>query len=217
MAILKPKFSIPMLLAVLLIMSGLTVSRTYDDIFPEKTSFGYIPIGQNGSKFFYWMAHSRNNPAKDPLVFWFQGGPGASSLFGLFFEMGPFYVKEAGDDHATLRPRAWNENANIVFIDSPIGTGFSVAETEDLAKNAKDVADQFYEFLTNFLNTPEFESFKNRPLYITGESFAGHWVPYVSNKIYLENNPVINFKGLMIGNGWMNVGETYRWYPEMAN
>jgi cathepsin A (carboxypeptidase C) len=82
------------------------------------------------------MAHSRNNPAKDPLVFWFQGGPGGSSLFGLFFEMGPFYIKNQGDDHATLRPNAWNNNANIVFIDHPIDVGFSVGQTKDLPQNA---------------------------------------------------------------------------------
>ena len=114
-------------------------ARNYDDIFPEKTKFGYVPIGSNGSKFFYWMAPSRNNPQTDPLVFWFQGGPGGSSLFGLFFEMGPFYIKNQGDDKATLRPNAWNNNANIVFIDHPIAVGFSVGMAQDLPRNAKDI------------------------------------------------------------------------------
>lgn len=215
MKILKIK-SLTFLLASILLISNFAQSRTYDDIFPEKTSFGYVPVGKS-SKFFYWMAPSRNNPAKDPLVFWFQGGPGGSSLFGLFFEMGPFYIKEAGDDHATLRTNAWNNNANMVFIDNPIGVGFSVGETEDLPHNAGDIGNQFYEFLTNFLNMPEHKAFKGRALYITGESFAGHWIPYISNKIYLANNPDMNLKGVMIGNAWMTTSETYRWYPEMAN
>ena len=193
-----------------------TECRDYDDIFPEKTSFGYVPIGKK-SKFFYWMAPSRNNPAKDPLVFWFQGGPGGSSLFGMFFEMGPFYIKTAGDDHATLRDIAWNNNANMVFIDHPIGVGFSVGEKEDLPHNSVDIGNQFLEFLEKFLELPEFTSFKGRELYITGESYAGHWIPYITNKLYLEDNPDINLKGVMMGNAWMTTHSTYRWYPEFAN
>ncbi len=145
------------LITILLLTLAISLNaRSYDDIFPEKTSFGYVPIGENGSKFFYLMAHSRNNPSKDPLVFWFQGGPGGSSLFGLFFEMGPFYIANQGDAKATLRPSAWNDNANVVFIDHPLDVGFSVGLTQDLPHNAKDIGDQFYTFLLNFLNMPEF-------------------------------------------------------------
>ena len=214
---MKISKSTGILLTILLALSATSLTRTYDDIFPEKTSYGYVPLGKNGSKFFYWMAPSRNDPSKDPLIFWFQGGPGGSSLYGMLFEMGPFYIKNKGDDHATLRPNSWNNNANMVFIDHPIGVGFSVGKDEDLPRNAKDIGEQFYQFLVSFLDMPEHRQFKGRPIYITGESFAGHWIPYISNKLYISDNPDINLKGVMIGNAWMSTNQTYRWYPEFAN
>jgi len=55
------KFSLGFIAVVLLLAFGVN-TRNYDDIFPEKTKFGYVPIGKNGSKFFYWMAMSRNSP-----------------------------------------------------------------------------------------------------------------------------------------------------------
>lgn len=190
--------------------------KSYDDFFPEKTEYGYIPIRQNGSKFFYWMCPSRSNPDTDPLVFWFQGGPGCSSCGGLFFEQGPFFIQTEGDLKATLRPIAWNQKANIVFVDNPLGTGFSIASPGEEPQNREDVQRDILEFFKNWIELDQFKKFKGRPLYITGESYGGHWVPYISNVLYKEKNPDLNIKGLAIGNGCINAADTYGNYPDFS-
>lgn len=197
-------------------IEDLTKIKGYDDYFPEKSKYGYVPIGTKGSKFFYWMFPSRSNPETDPLVFWFQGGPGCSSLTGLFFEQGPFSIKNAGDQQATLRPVAWNQKANIVFLDNPLGTGFSEAVEGEEPQNREDVQRDILEFFKKWFQLSDFKSFKGRDLYITGESYAGHWVPYISNALYHSKNPDINIKGLAIGNGWINSIDTYNNYPDFG-
>jgi carboxypeptidase C (cathepsin A) len=66
---------------------------------------------------FYWFFESRSNPDKDPLLIWLNGGPGCSSLIALFFENGPFEIKNDGDTKATLRSIAWNQKANVIFLE----------------------------------------------------------------------------------------------------
>jgi carboxypeptidase C (cathepsin A) len=75
-------------------------------------------------RLFYYLATSQNDTANNPLIFWFNGGPGSSSLFGSFAEMGPYLINPDGE---TLRPNpdAWNKNASIVYLESPYWVGYS--------------------------------------------------------------------------------------------
>merc|ERR1740139_1813549 len=93
-------------------------------IWPEKNEHGFIPIGNDGSDMFYWYFPARENPETAPLVLWLTGGPGCSSELAIFYENGPFKII---DDKVTTNPHAWNENANLLYIDQPVGTGFSKA------------------------------------------------------------------------------------------
>lgn len=63
----------------------------------------------------------------------------------------------------------------------------------------------FVQFIEAWLNLDDFKRFKGHPLYISGESYAGHYIPQVGNALYFRQlqNPDINLKGLAIGNGWM--------------
>jgi hypothetical protein len=89
----------------------------------------YLDVG-NGRDLFFYFFESRSKPSEDPVIMWINGGPGCSSALGLFMELGPCSVK---DDPRSLNdtkvnPNSWNSNANIFFLDEPIGVGFSRAE-----------------------------------------------------------------------------------------
>lgn len=166
------------------------------------------PELQNNGSLFYWFCESQSDPDKDPLIIWLNGGPGCSSLSGLFMENGPFSVKAAGHSpRLLLNPHSWNKKANVLYIDQPMGTGLSlVAHSKrkqggmDYAQNQREVNIMFMKFLENWLKG--FPRFRGRDLYFSGESFAGHYIPHFASAMLADPNPGFNLKGLMIGNGW---------------
>jgi len=174
------------------------------DIFPEPGTTGYIGITEEPekNKLFFWYWDSRDNKEDDPLVIWLTGGPGCSSELAITFENGPFSV-DPDTMNVLKEAYSWNNNANLLFVDHPIGTGFSTADSKDLAKNATMIREYFYEFITTWLQDERFKRFQGHPLYITGESYAGHYVPQIANRLFLSSNPMINLQGIAIGNGWV--------------
>ncbi|KAI3734781.1 hypothetical protein L6452_14260 [Arctium lappa] len=195
---------------------------------PANVSFdqysGYITVDKKqGRALFYWLVEVpiTNGPASSkPLVLWLNGGPGCSSIaYGAFEEVGPFRV---GPDGKTLSisPYAWNKEANILFIDSPAGVGFSYTNTSfDQITGDQRTAKDAYAFLVNWLL--RFPQYKHRPFYIAGESYAGHYVPQLSQIIVRlnkgVNNPEINFKGFLVGNPLLddyhdNIGTFEFWW-----
>ncbi|KAK4778320.1 hypothetical protein SAY87_018507 [Trapa incisa] len=168
---------------------------------------GYVTVNQQaGRALFYWLIESpaSRGPASRPLVLWLNGGPGCSSVaYGLAEEIGPFRIRPDGRT-LYLNPYAWNNLANILFLESPAGVGFSYTNTTSDLYNAGDkrTAEDAYTFLVNWFE--RFPQYKHRDFYITGESYAGHYVPQLSQIVYERNkgiqNPVINLKGFMVGN-----------------
>lgn len=106
---------------------------TCDDIFlNEKHVPGLIKLGDSDDMF-YWLFKSRDNIAEDPLVIWLTGGPGCSSEVAIFAENGPFSVK---DDLSLLKnDYSWNNRANVLYVDQPVGTGFSKASLADYTRS----------------------------------------------------------------------------------
>eukprot|EP01016_Furgasonia_blochmanni_P004647 TRINITY_DN1179_c0_g1_i10.p2 TRINITY_DN1179_c0_g1~~TRINITY_DN1179_c0_g1_i10.p2 ORF type:complete len:459 (+),score=149.12 TRINITY_DN1179_c0_g1_i10:67-1443(+) len=171
---------------------------------------GFINIA-DGADLFYWLFRSRTRPESDPLVFWLTGGPGCSSVVALFSENGPFSVN-ATDITLILNKYSWSNTSNIVFVDQPRQTGFS--KGGGYVINEGQIASDFYIFLTGFLDKhPEY---KGREVFITGESYAGHYIPAISAYIVRQNNTNINFVGLAIGNGWVDPYTQYPQYAEFA-
>lgn len=174
------------------------------------TEAGYIELpNKRADNYFYWYYESRASPSTDPLVVWLTGGPGCSSLMALLTENGPCSVQP--DLSTELNPYSWNAHANVVWLDQPSNVGYSfTTEASDVDKDEDDVGDNFWWFMNGFLDKhPELEG---RDLYITGESYAGHYVPAAAHKIWLQNKVIkevgtpvrLNLKGIAIGNGLTN-------------
>ncbi|TVU49521.1 hypothetical protein EJB05_00834, partial [Eragrostis curvula] len=96
----------------------------------------YIEVDEsNGVNLFYYFVQSEQDPSKDPVLLWLQGGPGCSGLSGLVYEIGPFLFDVQGykDELPRLlyRPETWTKVSNIIFVDSPVGAGFSYASSKE--------------------------------------------------------------------------------------
>ncbi|CAM8962120.1 hypothetical protein QQ045_004773 [Rhodiola kirilowii] len=166
---------------------------------------GYVTVDDKaGRALFYWLIEARTGSMTKPLILWLNGGPGCSSIaYGASEEVGPFRVMADGKT-LTLSPYAWNKEANLLFLDSPAGVGFSYSNTSSDLSTAGDkrTASDAYTFLTKWLR--RFPEYRYRPFYLAGESYAGHYIPQLSQVIVRRNkglkNPVINFKGFLLGN-----------------
>ncbi|KAK1980425.1 serine carboxypeptidase [Colletotrichum cereale] len=73
---------------------------------------------------FFWFFEAREDARNAPLSIWMNGGPGSSSMPGLFNENGPCYINE--DSNSTRRSEwSWNNKVNMLYIDQPVQVGFS--------------------------------------------------------------------------------------------
>jgi len=121
--------------------------------------------------------------------------------------------------NVTINQYAWNSVANVIFVDQPVGTGWSYADhPDDYTHNEQQVAEDMYEFLQTFFST--YPQYSKANFYVTGESYAGHYVPAVSSRIVQGNTNkeglYINFKGLAIGNGLVDPQVQYYGYGPFA-
>lgn len=133
-------------------------------------------------RLFFWFFDSRGDPENDPIIIWINGGPGGSSMMGLFSEMGPCWL-EPGANETTPNEYAWNANASLLFIDQPAGVGFSSRKDGEPVQAADlDGAQDFQVFLNTFFG----EIFPDRahlPIHFAGESYGGHYAPTYVNHI----------------------------------
>ncbi|KAF4584581.1 hypothetical protein EYR40_004579 [Pleurotus pulmonarius] len=168
-----------------------------------KSYTGYIDI--EARHLFFYFFESRNDPAKDDVIFWTNGGPGCSSSLGLFMELGPCRVLD--EDGAKFHPEAWNSNANIFFIDQPIGVGFSYADYGETVSTTEEAAKDIAAFVAIFFEN--FTKFKGRGFHMAGESYGGRYLPVFAAAVYDQNAKLlkqgltpINLTSVMIGNGF---------------
>ncbi|XP_042517449.1 serine carboxypeptidase-like 26 isoform X3 [Macadamia integrifolia] len=165
---------------------------------------GYITV-HPGRALFYWFFEAQSQPSKRPLLLWLNGGPGCSSIgYGAAVELGPFRVKRNGVG-LEFNKYAWNKEANLLFVESPVGVGFSYTNTSSDLTRLDDsfVAEDAYHFIVNWLD--RFPQFKAHDLYISGESYGGHYVPQLAELVYdrnkdQKNYPFIHLKGFIVGN-----------------
>jgi carboxypeptidase C (cathepsin A) len=209
-----------------------------------KSYSGYADVAED-EHIFWWFFESRNQiPSEAPLTIWINGGPGSSSMIGLFSELGPCGVDFNGDVYNN--PYSWSNASNMLFIDQPVTTGFSYskavpayaqpgsnwviglpnatcpdyvlasgsgycgtfsAANETLTANSTaSAAPNFWKTLQGFMGA--FPQYSRNSIYLTGESYAGHWIPIFAEYFETQNaagaGHHIDLQAVMIGNPWMD-------------
>lgn len=174
---------------------------------------GYVTVSEeNGRELFYYFVKSERNPANDPLLLWLEGGPGCTAFTGFAYEIGPmsFDLNNKSGNLPKLipNPHSWTKVSNIIFLDSPVGTGFSYSNTttDYMTGDFKAVSD-IHTFLVKWFEA--FPEFLSNPFYVGGESYCGYTIPMVVQEIANGNEagikPTLNLKGYLVGNGMTDV------------
>ena len=156
-------------------------------------------------QFHYMFNLADQDPDHKPLVLWFNGGPGCSSLDGWSSEHGPMQLDD--DGNYNINEFSWHKAANMLYIESPGDVGFSYIDSKldyELEINDDIAAQDNLNALLDFFK--KFPSFKGRDFYISGESYAGIYVPTLAYQVINYNKNVvesqkINLKGILVGNG----------------
>ncbi|KAI9307926.1 Alpha/Beta hydrolase protein [Cunninghamella echinulata] len=178
---------------------------------------GHIEVSpESDGNLFFWMLEQEKAKTTNNLIIWLNGGPGCSSMDGMFLENGPYRVNP--DLSLSINKGGWQDQATIVFLDQPVGTGFSYANGNGLMRDMDQIANEFIVFLEKFMEV--FPNLQERKLYIAGESFAGTYIPYFARKILninkSERKIKFNLQGLAIGNGWIAPLHQYRAYYDFS-
>lgn len=181
------------------------------DKVPFKVYSGLLNVpgpinGYDSLKIHYQFHTSQKNPQSDPVVTWHQGGPGGSSIeVGLYTEMGYFNIDDKG---AHTNPYAWNRVANMLYLESPAGSGsqqgFSVCmkgvRAVDCSWNDVSQGEAYAHTLQAFFKA--FTEYSKNDLYLSGESYFGQYGPNIAHYI-INNEPFkssLNLKGMALGN-----------------
>ncbi|KAL7117805.1 hypothetical protein ACP275_03G096100 [Erythranthe tilingii] len=165
---------------------------------------GYVDVDvKKGRSLFYYFVEADNEPDHKPLTLWLNGGPGCSSIGGgAFTELGPFFPN--GDGRSLrVNSKSWNKASNLLFVESPAGVGWSYSNTSsDYTCGDASTAMDMHVFLMEWFK--KFPTFKTRDLFLTGESYAGHYIPQLAIALldHNEHSPKFKFniKGVAIGN-----------------
>ncbi|XP_061339608.1 serine carboxypeptidase-like 2 [Gastrolobium bilobum] len=206
--------SVAVMLLPLMASAGSIVKNLpgYNGDLPFKLETGYIGVGEGEEvQIFYLFVESQRNPFIDPLLLWFVGGPGCSGLSAFFFENGPLVMDRnySGNlPNLELNPYAWTDMLNMIYIDMPVGTGFSYSETQE-GYYSSDIlwVEHTYTFLLKwFIDHPKFSS---NPFYIGGGSYSGLTTGPLVQKVYegykARSVPLINIKGYVIASPCVDV------------
>ena len=170
---------------------------------------GFVQVDEpTDSNLFYWFFRDEDMDDEAPLVLWVNGGPGASSEYGNLIENGPFKLvrDESGNINVhSLTGQAWNSVSNIVFLDQPVGVGYSYGHLN--ITEVDQVKQHTITFIQGFLQKhPEM---RGRDFFIAGESYGGKYEPAMASAIIDHNvqasdDEQIPLKGVLIGNGFVD-------------
>ncbi|KIO02628.1 hypothetical protein M404DRAFT_147747 [Pisolithus tinctorius Marx 270] len=177
---------------------------------PNVTQYsGYVEVGKNMSMWF-WFFEARNSPETAPFTLWLNGGPGCSSMIGLFQENGPCKVNPDGET-TYLNPYSWNNVSNMIYIDQPIGTGFSYGT--DAVNSTEAAAPFVWQAFQVLFESQAFAKYSSREFVFATESYGGHYGPAFVTYFDQQNAKIVDgtldaesiaVTALLINDGWMD-------------
>ena len=172
---------------------------------PSPQYSGYLDLPGGNKHIHYWFISSEStSPSTDPVTVWLNGGPGCSSLDGLVYEHGPFRFDPTDPSKLIRFNYTWAKKSNMLYIEAPVGVGFSYSDdpkdyncTDDTtAQDNMHAVEKFYDL---------FPEYKSNDLYLTGESYAGVYIPTLAEAIVLADQKGLytgaKLKGIAVGNG----------------
>ena len=190
----------------------------WDGPLPTKHYSGYLDAAKGTKHMHYYLQLSEGNPVKDPITLWMNGGPGCTSLKGGFEELGQLvFNRHSFTENKTQAPKmyrnpqSWTKMSTMLYFESPPGVGFSYCDdcvgnsTCDCVATDVSTAEDNFDALVSFFEG--FPEFKDNEFYITGESYAGQYIPTLMDQIrtkganHRSDAPSINLKGAAVGNG----------------
>lgn len=187
-------------------------SQVYAGYLPARESATVFDKGpEDDAHLYFLLEKARHLPSgnggsthKRRLMLWLNGGPGCSSFDGVMMEVGSFRpsLTRKGQLDWTMPGGAWNEYTDVLFLDQPVGTGFSYANGNGYATSLPQAARDVNFFLKRFVEVfPEYAKSSGTEFYIAGESFAGQWIPYTAHEIANDPTAAVDLRGVAIGNG----------------
>ncbi|KAG4384639.1 hypothetical protein GLYMA_13G321700v4 [Glycine max] len=197
-------------LLVILFQEGLVTCMKNEDGSEE---WGYVQV--RPTHLFWWLYRSPyrvENPSKPwPIILWLQGGPGSSGVgFGNFGEVGPL--------DANLKPRnfTWLRKADLLFVDNPVGTGYSYVEDSNLyAKTDEEATTDLTTLLVELFNNDA--SLQKSPLFIVAESYGGKFAVALALsalKAIQHGTLKLTLGGVVLGDTWISPEDfVFSWGP----
>jgi serine carboxypeptidase 1 len=203
--------------AVLVTFLCVTAALARKGYGPTEQEWGYVEV-REGAHIFWWLQQTSadvDDYTEKPLLIWLQGGPGSSSTgYGNFAELGPL--------DADLNPRntSWINFANVLFVDNPVGTGFSYADnTQQLATTNRQIADDFLVLLQGFYEAVP--ALKSTPLYIFCESYGGKMtaeIALVLDQAIKDGTLDVDLRGVGLGDSWISpIDSVMTWGPYLLS
>ena len=185
---------------------------------PPVHEAGYFRLNRTESaEMFYFYFQNRAARADAPVVLWMTGGPGCSSELALFYENGPYHIND--DLSLSSNPYGWDTISDLIYVDQPINTGFSYSNsTADEVHSEKLVGEDMLDFIQELVT--KHTNLQGKPFFVTGESYGGHYVPAVSNRIFTAiqsgevSKSIINLQGFAVGNGLTEPAIQYGGYAD---
>lgn len=178
-------------------LPGLTKQPSFDQY------SGYL-AANGGRMLHYWFVASQSSAKSDPLIVWTNGGPGCSSMLGILTENGPFTIQDDGVN-LVYNDNSWNKFANVLYIESPAGVGFSYAPDDNVTTDDNQITDDHFTALIDFYK--KYPDFKANKLFLIGESYSGVYTPLLAAKVMSaidEGSLTVTFGGFAAGNGVTN-------------
>ncbi|KAF8216863.1 Alpha/Beta hydrolase protein [Mycena galopus ATCC 62051] len=179
-------------------------------------NIGVQRAGHPNNTLFFWALE--NTPGSltaprstEPWGIWLNGGPGSSSMVGFFLENGP--IRIAANGTISPNPYSWDKVADYIWIDQPVGTGFSTADAAGYIPDEDQMGADFMGFLENLVKV--FPNLATRPLHLTGESYSGVYIPYIMKAYFSMAKPPVQIAKIAIGDGSIASGPVFELLPTL--